>query len=139
MFLQDFLTKKQITKTKLKSRFEFLLKNTKIRYALTDVIISRFSVMFKSTKLTVIKYSQNNTNMIWKQYLTWQKTTKYNQYQWTELNTFSKISGRMQINGKPGNKQNSTCTTVINSAFHYYNCRMDNIPLYLEPTNKTAT
>lgn len=46
--------------------------------------------MFKSTKLTVIKYSQNNTNMIWKQYLTWQKTTKYNQYQWTELNTFFK-------------------------------------------------
>lgn len=37
------------------------------------------------------------------------------------------------------NKQNSTCTTVINSALHYYNCRMDNIPLYLEPTNKTAT
>lgn len=78
-------------------------------------------------------WSENNIN------LTWQKTTKYNQYQWTELNTFSKISGKMQINGKPGNKQNSTCTTVINSALHYYNCRMDNIPLYLEPTNKTAT
>lgn len=35
--------------------------------------------------------------------------------------------------------QNFTSTTVINSALHYYNCRTDNIPLYLEPTNKTAT